>query len=151
MREMLFHFGAQVALERPKRSLDQHALRLEQGGKEIEAALKAATGSERNCKLLSHVIGIERWGQRRLQTALGEPLVMDEYDGYRPPRDRDWTGLLADFRQTRQETLALVRKLEQAGLPADFRAPHNEFGPLSAGGWLRYLDMHARGEIRKLR
>jgi hypothetical protein len=151
MKELLLNFGAQIALERPRRSLDQHALRLEQSGQTITTTLKAVPGNERNRRLLSHVIGIERWGQSRLRTALGEPLAMDEYNSYRPPRERTWAELQGDFIQVRLETLALVRQLEASPPVDEFKVPHNQYGPLSIGGWLRYIDMHANGEVQKMR
>jgi hypothetical protein len=99
---------------------------------------------------LSHVVGIERWGQRRLQVALGEPLLMDEYDNYRPARDLDWQGLQAEFQATRRETIALAQRLEQAGAEAT-RVNHNSFGDLSVRGWLYYLGRHADLESRRIK
>ena len=139
-------------LERPFRSLsaEQMAQRLELDGRTLERTFAAARDSEHNRKLLSHISGIERWGQSRLHVALGEPLVMDEYDGYRPPREAGWVELQDAFHNTRQETVALARRLNQA-VTSDVKVPHNQFGPLTARSWLRYLDMHANMEAKKLR
>jgi hypothetical protein len=140
-----------VALERPKRSLGQLAARLQASGDAIDARLRALPDSARNRQVLSHVIGIERWGQSRLKTALGAPLLMDEYNSYRPQHDCEWADLKSAFHTTRQETLGLTRQIEAAPPPVDFKAPHNQFGPLSVAGWLRYLEMHANGEIKKMK
>jgi hypothetical protein len=75
---------------------------------------------------------------------------MDEYDGYRPPREATWFALQDAFRTTRQETVALARQLDQA-VAAGVKAPHNQFGPLTIRSWLRYLDMHANLEAKKLK
>jgi hypothetical protein len=102
-------------------------------------------------KVLRHITGIERWGQRRLQILLGEPPIADEYDGYRPGTDLTLDEQRALFRETRTATLALIDQLQAAGVGDDATAPHNDFGPLTVRGWLRYLDMHANLESKKLR
>ena len=139
-------------LEMPFRNLstEQMVQRLELDGRTLERTFAAVKDSEHNRKLLSHISGIERWGQSRLQTALGAPLAMDEYDGYRPPREASWTELQDAFRSTRQQTVALARQLDQA-VASGVKVPHNRFGPLTARSWLRYLDIHANMEAKKLR
>lgn len=139
-------------LEQPFRSLtaEQMAERLDLNGRTLERTFAGAKDSEHNRKLLSHISGIERWGQSRLQAALGAPLTMDEYDGYRPPREAGWVELQAAFQSTRQQTVALARQLGQA-VQAGVKVPHNQFGPLTVRSWLRYLDMHATMEAKKLR
>jgi hypothetical protein len=139
-------------LEQPFRRLtaEQMAERLELNGRTLERTFAAAKDSEHNRRLLSHITGIERWGQNRLQVALGAPLTMDEYDGYRPPREAGWAELQDAFRSTRQQTAALARQLGPA-VEAGVRVPHNQFGPLTLRSWLRYLDIHANMEAKKLR
>ncbi len=139
-------------LERPFRNLSAElmAQRLDLNGRTLERTFAAAKDSESNRRLLSHISGIERWGQSRLRVALGEPLVMDEYDDYRPPREASWTELQDAFHSTRQQTVALAGQLEQA-IASGVKAPHNQFGPLTVRSWLRYLDMHASMEAKKLR
>jgi hypothetical protein len=139
-------------LERPFRNLNaqQMADRLELAGRTLERAFAAARDSEHNRRLLSHITGIERWGQSRLHVALGEPLAMDEYDGYRPAREASWAELQDAFRDTRQQTVALARQLGPA-VEAAVHVPHNQFGPLTMRSWLRYLDMHANMEAKKLK
>jgi hypothetical protein len=126
------------------------AERLELDGRTLERTFAAAKDNESNRKLLSHVTGIERWGQSRLRVALGEPLLMDEYDGYRPPREAGWAELQDAFHDTRQQTVALARQLGPA-VEAGVHVPHNQFGPLTVRSWLRYLDIHANMEAKKLK
>jgi hypothetical protein len=139
-------------LEQPFKSLtvDQMVERLELDGRTLERTFAAAKDNEANRKLLSHITGIERWGHSRLRVALGAALTMDEYDGYRPPREATWFALQDAFRTTRQETVDLARQLDQA-VAAGVKAPHNQFGPLTIRSWLRYLDMHANLEAKKLK
>jgi hypothetical protein len=139
-------------LERPFRNLsaEQMAERLELDGRTLERTFVAVKDSEHNRQLLSHISGIERWGQSRLQVALGAPLAMDEYDGYRPPREAGWAELQNAFHSTRQQTVALARQLGPAA-EAGVHMPHNQFGPLTVRSWLRYLDIHANMEAKKLR
>jgi hypothetical protein len=139
-------------LERPFRDLsaEQMAERLELNGRTLERTFAAATDSEHSRRLLNHITGIERWGHSRLRVALGEPLVMDEYDGYRPAAEASWAELQDAFQGTRQQTVALARQLGSA-VEAGVHVPHNQFGPLTVRSWLRYLDMHANLEAKKLR
>ena len=139
-------------LERPFKTLsaEQMAQRLELAGRTLERTFAAAKASESNRQLLNHIAGIERWGQSRLRVVLGEPLLMDEYDGYRPPRESSWTELQDAFHSVRQQTVALASQLGPA-VEAGLRVPHNQFGSLTVRSWLRYLDMHANLEAKKLR
>lgn len=139
-------------LEQPFKNLsaEQIAQRLELDGHKLARTFAAATDSPGNRDLLSHITGIERWGQSRLQVALGAPLTLDEYDGYRPPREASWAELQEALRDTRQQTVALARQLEPA-IAGGVQVPHNQFGPLTVRSWLRYLDMHANLEAKKLK
>ncbi|MCX7792267.1 MAG: hypothetical protein N2378_16660 [Chloroflexaceae bacterium] len=140
-------------LERPARKRDYayFAGRLEASGKELEARFAAAADSPENRRQLRHIVGLERWGQRRLRTALGEPPVQDEMDEYAPPRGQSLLDLRAAFTATRRETVVLVRQLEARGVPPDWIIPHNEFGPLTLRAWLRYLDLHASLEGKRIK
>lgn len=153
IKDRLYHFGALLAVEQPVRNatLPEMHDRLSISGEKIAARLAAARDTPENRRLVGHVIGIERWGQRRLRVALGEPVIQDEYDGYRPPRDESWENLLADFKTARQETLLLVDEIQKAACSKELTFDHNQFGALSVRGWLQYLDMHANGEIQKIR
>lgn len=139
-------------LEWPVRDLGpaEMAEKLDVSGGRLQRTFAAAQDSPQNCRLLSHIVGIERWGQSRLRVALGAPLVRDEYDGYRPPRAATWAELQDTFSATRQETVALSRQLAQFDL-AELTVPHNQFGGLTVRSWLCYLDMHASWEAKKLR
>jgi hypothetical protein len=105
-----------------------------------------ATEAAWNREHASHVIGIERWGAQRLRTLLGEPLVMDEYDGYAPSTDLNMAELAAEFKSTRAATLALVNELQSKGISLTKTAKHNELGDLSLGGWLAYISSHTARE-----
>lgn len=138
----------QMVFERGKKLADLPA-QLEAGGTKVMARANAMTDSEFNRRVLNHIIGIERWGQRRLKVALGEPFVQDEYNGYRPARETSWEALKTQFVETRAETVALARTLAaQAGTT---RVRHNDYGDLSVGGWLNYLRTHAEFESRKMK
>lgn len=131
-------------------SLDQFADSMVASGQDLELIFGATDDSELNRRLISHIVGIERWGSQRLRSALGEPLVIDEYDGYRPPRESPLPALQADFASTRSDTVALARQLGAARVEA-VRIPHNQFGDLSVRSWLGYLNLHASREAKKLK
>jgi len=153
LRDAIFNNVAQLLLERParKRSLGQWAQQLESSLPAIEQRAAATANAARAGKVLRHVIGIERWGQSRLRVLLGEPLQQDEYDDYQPDRSLSLDAMLDALRTTRAETVELVRSLEQAGVSLDATVPHNDMGPLTARGWLAYLDFHASAEAKKIR
>jgi hypothetical protein len=145
-------FLVNLILERPAQRLTmtEYALRLQRTGEKIERHLDSVSETVRNRIVLRHLIGIERWGQRRLRVALAEPLVLDEYDDYRPDKSMAWEDMKELFVTTRNETVALARKLESVVMP-DMTIPHNTYGNLTLRGWLRYLDLHARWENRKIK
>lgn len=153
LKQRLFGLVAGVLFERPagKLTLDALAARLAAGGGTVEARAAAAADTPANRRQLAHIIGIERWGQRRLRTLLGEPLVRDESDVYQPGEDLALDDLRAAFRATREGTVALASELIRAGVPRERTVPHNDFGPLSLGGWLLYLTQHATRESTRLR
>jgi hypothetical protein len=147
----LFSMAAQVAVELPSRrtSYDSLANALHTSGEKLSARWDAKADSPRARAVVSHIIGIERWAQRRLRVALGESFRDEEYDGYRPSRDTSWSDLKAQFRETRAESVALARQLaaqpEYAG-----KIHHNDWGALTPRGWLRYMLMHADAEAYKV-
>ena len=124
---------------------------LAQAGENILARLQSKQMTAFNHRVLSHIIGIERWGQSRLHALLGGPLLQDEYNGYRPARDVDWDMLIEQFRATRAETVSIAQALETASIDHAQTVPHNDYGPLSARAWLRYLQTHASREIMQVR
>ena len=141
-------------LERPARrqSLVAQLGKLEEAGRKLEARLGRAAGTPKDQETLRHIIGIERWGQRRVALiaeggTVGD-VVMDSYGPYRPTEE-NWNALIDAFRETRQETLAVVRELDESQLA--LKVPHNDLGPLSVGAWLRYLRTHATLEGRRVK
>ncbi|MBX3014514.1 MAG: hypothetical protein KF832_23550 [Caldilineaceae bacterium] len=141
-----------IVLERPgrKRSLTEWAQTLEKDGEAILQRV-AAKDSAQARATLRHVTGIERWGQRRLRVALGEPFVHDEFDDYQPPAEADWATLCEAFRTTRHTTVALVDHVAATKAADEIQILHNQLGPLRVRGWLRYLDLHANLESRRIR
>jgi hypothetical protein len=142
--QAIMSLSAKLFFERPARNatFDTLAANLRSSGKTVRERIAAATDKPRNREAILHLIGIERWGQRRLQVALGEPLLQDEYDGYRPAADIDFGQLPAEFERTRQDTLALVERLARARATNEI-IHHNSFGPMSVRGWIKYLTVHA--------
>lgn len=152
-KEKLFHLVGKFLLERPghKRTLAELTEELETSGRTAMERLATAADNPKNRQNLRHVIGIERWGQRRLKVALGEPFVMDKSDAYFPAADIGWDELRETFRTTREETVALARELQQAGVDPDLKVRHNQWGALSVQGWLYYLNFHANGDLKKMK
>ena len=148
----LMRFGAWLLLKRPahKKSLAALADSCERHGQRLTADLANRADTDANCQQLSHIMGIERWGQSRLKVALGEPLKQDEYDGYRPDPATPWADLVASFNQVRAETVDLARRIEAAGA-ADTPILHNQFGDLDPRAWLFYLTYHADQEAKRLK
>jgi hypothetical protein len=60
-------------------------------------------------------------------------------------------GMAQAFTTTRAETLAVVDQLIAANIDDTPKAPHNQMGPLTARGWMRYLHMHSTWEAKKLK
>jgi len=133
------------------RSVGEFAGALERSGQEVAARLQAAPDTSHNREVANHIVGIERWGQRRLRVALGEPPLSDGYRGYRLPEGADMAALRSAFERTRQETVSLVRALDAAKLEPSTRVRHNHLGALSVRGWLAYLEGHAKRESTRIR
>ncbi len=57
----------------------------------------------------------------------------------------------AAFTTTRQETVDVVTQLAATKTDTDRKVLHNQMGPLTAQGWLRYLHMHSTWEAKKVR
>ncbi len=149
----LRHLAANIFVERPgrKKSYAQWITALEISGQAIDQRAAGGKNQLAAQKLLRHISGIERWGQSRLHVFLGAPFVRDEFDGYQPGKTLSLDEQRAFFRTTRAETVVLARTLEAAQIPDTATAVHNDFGPLTVRGWLCYLEMHARLEMKKLR
>lgn len=123
---------------------------LRQSNTSLQNSLAQRPDTTWNRRILSHIIGIEKWGQHRLHVALGQPLVMDEYDTHRPSKATDWNTLKQQLAATRQETIHLAEQLAQPHVNQSMVIPHNQFGDLSLRGWLYYLRVHADAEIQKM-
>lgn len=151
LREYVYHFAGERFFDRPgeSQSLAEHAEGLRSSGEAIQARLAPVSAGERHREVLRHVVGIERWGQRRLRVLLGEPFVDDGHQPYKPPSEAPWDALLDEFRATREETVRLAGALAAAGPEGKVR--HNDFGEMGAGGWLRYLRRHADMETKRVR
>ena len=143
--------GLYLLVERPasKRSWSTLLDGLASGGATVEQRVAAVGDTPRNRKQLAHVITIERWGCHRLRSALGEPLALDDSDHYAPSPNLSKVGLLKEWVLARRATMLLAAELEK--LPDSTRVVHNQFGPLSLRGWIRYLNMHAHFESKRLR
>lgn len=140
-------------LERPGRKWTMSAWgeKLAASGEKIERRLEKLSDSDRNRQVLSHIVGIELWGQSRLRVGLGEPLKEDEYDNYRPSRSRSWEQLKAEFRMTRKKSVALAEALDDNQVDQFMQVKHNQYGMISLGAWLRYLDIHANFESKRIK
>jgi hypothetical protein len=124
--------------------------RLEKSGQKLGDRLAQAGDNALSRRQIRHIIGIERWGQRRLRTFLGESAVQDEYDGYRPAETLSWEQYRDAFHQTRAETVSLARQLQTANL-TQTKVAHNTFGDLTPPAWLEYLASHATREAQLIR
>lgn len=151
LKQRLFHLGAKLYFERPAQKLpfQDHVAKLRSSGAEVQSRLRSAQPTDQHRQVLRHVIGIERWGQRRIRTFLGEPFVMDAHHPYLPPADTSWDDLVGEFARVRGETVGLAEALSDCN--AGGRVPHNQFGEMSARGWLQYLRGHAEVETRRFR
>jgi hypothetical protein len=153
IRDRIFRFGINVLVERParKRSYDQLITALETAGQSLMARFQTKSDTPRNREQLRHIIGIERWGQRRLQTALGSPVINDEYDGYCPAAHDDFAALCRAFQATRQESIKIARRIQATGVSKATPIRHNQFGDIAIDAWLRYLTMHAVTESKRIK
>jgi hypothetical protein len=142
-----FFLEVQVA----NRSYDRIARQLQSSQKGVSDRIFNASEKHNNHKLARHIVGIERWGQHRLRCALGEPLVLDDVDGYILKESHSGGHIAQDFDIARRETLALVQVLGATAGIEKQKVQHNELGPLSVKGWLMYLNAHAEIESKKLR
>ncbi len=143
--------AALVEMQGRRAPVSEWGARLANSAEAVAGRLATAPDTAKNRDLAAHIIGIERWGQRRLRMLLGEPPIRDEYDRYRPDAEQNLAALADVFRQTRAETVRVIAELEAAGCVPTTTAPHNDLGNVSIRGWLSYLDGHAAMESRKLR
>lgn len=122
---------------------------LDTSGQVVADRFARAGDNANNCEVARHIIGIERWSRRRLQTALGDTALNDDYDAYRPDDVADMAALSALFAAEREKTIALAQ--QAANLPDSVRVAHNDLGEMSVAGWLFYIENHASRECIRLR
>ena len=148
----IFQFIYRQLLERPAKhkSFDELINALESNGRLLIARVADKPDTLQNREQLRHIIGIERWGQRRLQTLLGQPFVQDEYDRYRPDESCDMGALRDALVQTRADSIALARELQQRGIAKTATVRHNDAGEVTVGGWLHYFVQHAASESKRI-
>ena len=130
------------------KNLEQLGADLQASGATMDARLARAADTPGHREAIAHWVGIERWGQRRLRVALGEPFVEDGHHPYRPDVAEGMEALGRAFRATRAETVALVGRLREAGVDTSTTVRHNDLGELTVAGWLAYLIQHPEQESR---
>jgi hypothetical protein len=130
------------------RSIEQLATELEDSGRVLDARLAGLPDTHAHRAVLAHWIGIERWGQRRLRVALGEPFLDDVHHPYKPDEAEGVEQLRRTFAATRSETVELARGLCEAGVDPGTTVRHNDLGDLSVVSWLAYLLQHPEQESR---
>ena len=131
-----------------KLSIPELSSQLGQSGNQLTERLATCGDTQVNRRQLSHLIGIERWGQRRLRVAIGEPYLDEEYDHYCPSLEKTWDELISEWKNTRQTSITMTKEISELNSK---KILHNQFGPLSVKAWLRYLDVHASSEGRKIK
>jgi hypothetical protein len=130
------------------RGIEQLAAELAASGRSMDARLVGLPDTPGHRAALAHWIGIERWGQRRLRVALGEPFQADGHRPYRPDEADGVEALRQAFAATRAETVDLAHALREAGVDPTTTVRHDDMGDLSVGGWLAYLLQHPEQESR---
>ena len=139
--------------ERParKRSFDELAEELNRSSAQILERLAGFSPRPEDHERLRHIIGIERWSQRRLRVFLGEPFMLDGHHSYKPEENLDWPALLDAFKETRAQTLGMIDALSKPGAHSVAAVAHNEFGDFTAKGWLKYIEGHAASEAKRIK
>ena len=152
IKQRLEKFGKWMIIERPANKNTRAELleMLIQSGEKLADRISMSRNTLINRIQLAHIIGIERWGQRRLRVFLGESFVAEDHDRHVPDRDRPMAELRAMFRNTRRETISLARKLLEADPSPEASVLHNQYGELSLKEWLYYLHMHADMEGKRI-
>lgn len=128
------------------KTLEELATDLAASGKEMDERIAGRPDTRGNREAVAHWVGIERWGQRRLRVALGEPMVLDTHHPYLPDVDDGLDELRKAFAATREETVSLARRLEDEGVDPSTTVRHNDLGDMSVAGWLAYLIQHPEQE-----
>lgn len=151
IRRQLFHLAGRYMFNRPGGSLTivQHHERLIHSGNAVTQAIAQARPTPDHQRRARHIIGIERWALVRLGSFLEGIPPHDEYDGYQPAAQLTLPELADVFGAVRADVVAFVGTVPESVITAP-PVLHNDFGALSMGGWLRYIELHARMESKKL-
>lgn len=88
------------------KTVDELIAKLAASGAAVAERMARAADTPGNRDVAAHIIGIERWGARRLRTALGDVALADEYDGYRPGMEQDMAAMAEAFAEAREQTIA---------------------------------------------
>lgn len=149
---LIMRVFAGMMFERPARKHDyaDFARVLQEKGEAVESRIVDGDGGEKHHRVVTHIIGIEKWAQSRLRVALGEPYKQEEYDVYRPAKDKAWDELLPLFRSTRADSVALAERLAAKNVSKKVKVQHNQFGDFSVGAWLQYIAGHADFESKRI-
>lgn len=148
----VFTVAAQLFFEKPGRSIDHaaHITGLQTSGDALVTQFRHARDDQHNRTVMRHIIGIEHWSQARLRELLGAAPFREEYDNYQPPAHHTVAELADIMQQTRAQSCAIVQQLADANIDLQQRVSHNQFGTLTASGWLVYIRSHATIESKKL-
>ena len=151
IQQQLFQLVGRYVFDRPGRKLTsaQHREHLVQSGHVVAAAIAQARPTPHHQQVARHIIGIERWALVRLAGFHCTTPPADEYDGYQPDLQLTLTELATLFGEVRADVVAVAGTVTESAVSAP-PVLHNDFGPLSFGGWLRYIELHARIESKKL-
>lgn len=103
-------------LERPVRhqGFAAQLAGLERAAGQLEARLQKAAGTPKDREVLRHIIGIERWGQRRNGLVVGgeavsAEAVSDAHQAYKPAAESLWDALVEAFTGARANPGACAR------------------------------------------
>jgi hypothetical protein len=142
-----------VILERSNRNLTYEKAidNLRKSGESTANRIGNSPDTPKNRKQVAHIIGIERWGQQRLRVAQGEPLVIDECDGYEPAETLSMAELRQAFESARKETIALIEEMQRNTIPLDRKVFHNDAKEMTLRSWFGYLGVHADRESMRIR
>lgn len=134
-----------------KTTLESLSHKMEESAVIVAQKLNSAADTPTNREIANHIIGMERWGQRRLDTLFSNEKLSDEYDNYKPGLQYSMSDLHKEFQAARALTMARLLKISQNPELERRLIPHNMLGPLSVKGWFYYLDTHASREAHKIK
>ncbi|GEM48046.1 hypothetical protein [Deinococcus cellulosilyticus] len=147
----LTHVIARGALDFPasKQNPSQLLKALEDTQTQLSRKFRDLPDTPENRKQLGHILAIERWGTNRLKVFNGAEYHKDSSHEYYPADDATWEDLMNQFVETRLETIRVGQEALANG--KDQKVEHNQLGPLSPAGWLKYLNYHAYLEATKFK